>query len=84
VKRDGGIAYDPEEKAETLRQTFFPPPLQADLSDIEGYTYPPPIECPDLTIPEIGKAVRRTSPNKAPGTDGIINGIRPKALAPGL
>jgi ribonuclease HI len=80
VKQDGGLAHEPEEKAETLRQTFFPPPLQADLSDIEGYAYPPPIVCPDITIPEIEKAVRRTSPNKAPGTDGIINGILHQTL----
>jgi hypothetical protein len=80
VKQDGGLAHEPEEKAETLRQTFFPPPLQADLSDIEGYAYPPPIECPDITTPEIEKAVRRSSPNKAPGTDGIINGILHQTL----
>jgi hypothetical protein len=53
----------------------FPPPPQADPPDIEGLAYPPPIECPDMTIPEIKKAVCRMSPNKAPGTDGIINGI---------
>jgi hypothetical protein len=80
VKQDGGLAHEPEEMAETLRQTFFPPPLQADLSDIEGYAYPPPIECPDITIPEIEKAVRRSSPNKAPGSDGIINGILHQTL----
>jgi ribonuclease HI len=80
VKQDGGLAHEPDEKAEALRQTFFPPPLQADLSDIEGYAYPPPIECPEITIPEIEKAVRGTSPNKAPGTDGIINGILHQTL----
>ncbi|KAJ6114107.1 hypothetical protein N7512_007552 [Penicillium capsulatum] len=80
VKQNGGLAHEPEEKAETLRQTFFPSPPQADLSDIEGYVYPPPTECPDITIPEIEKAVRRASPNKAPGTDGIINGILHQTL----
>jgi hypothetical protein len=80
VKQDGGLAHEPEEKAETLRQTFFPPPPQADLSDIEGYAYPPPIECPDITLPEIERAVRRASRNKAPGTDGIINGILHQTL----
>ncbi|EDN04471.1 predicted protein [Histoplasma mississippiense (nom. inval.)] len=80
VKLDGGSAHRPEEKAEVLRQTFFPPPLQADLSDIGGYEYPPPIECPDITVAEIEKAVRRASPNKAPGADGITNGILHQTL----
>jgi hypothetical protein len=75
VKADGELAHQPEEKAEVLRQSFFPPPLQADLSDIEGYDYPLSIECPDITLPEIEKAVRRAAPNKAPGTDSITNGI---------
>lgn len=66
VKQDGGLAQEPEEKAEILRQTFFPPPVQANLSDIEGYRYPPPLECPDITVSEIEKAVRRASPHKAP------------------
>ena len=65
----------PEEKAEILRQSFFPPPLNADLSDIDGYTYPLPIECPEITPSEVARAVRRAAPNKAPGTDGITNGI---------
>jgi hypothetical protein len=62
-------------KAEVLRQAFFPPPLQADLSDVEGYEYPPPIECPEITMSEVENAVRRATPNKAPGTDGITNSI---------
>ncbi|EPS26195.1 hypothetical protein PDE_01131 [Penicillium oxalicum 114-2] len=80
VKQDRGLTQEPGEKAETLRQTFFPPPLQADLSDIDRYAYPLPIECPDITIPEIEKAVRRSSPNKAPGPDGIINSILHQTL----
>ena len=76
VKPDGGSVHQPEEKAEVLRQTFFPPPPQADLSDIDGYEYPPTIECPAITTVEIERAVRRASPNKAPGADGISNGIQ--------
>ena len=75
VKSNGELAHHPEEKAELLRQTFFPPPAVADLSDIEGYEYPQPIECPEITRPEIEKAVRTSAPNKAPGADGITNGI---------
>jgi ribonuclease HI len=73
VKQDGTLAQRAEEKVETLRQSFFPPPHQADLSDIDGYHYPPAIECPDITLREIERAVRKASPNKAPGTDGIPN-----------
>jgi ribonuclease HI len=75
AKPNGEIAQQPEEKAEVLRQAFFPPPRQADLADIAGYEYPPPIECPDVTMAEVEKAVRKAAPNKAPGTDGITNSI---------
>ena len=75
VKAKGELAHQPEEKAELLRQTFFPLPALADLSDIEGYEYPPSIECPDITMQEIEKAVRTCARNKAPGADGITNGI---------
>jgi ribonuclease HI len=80
MKPDGELACQAEEKAETLRQSFFPPPLQADLSDVNGYEYPQPIECPEITLPEIEKAVRRAAPNKAPGTDDITNGILHQTL----
>jgi ribonuclease HI len=79
-KPDGGSAHLPAEKAETLRQSFFPPPLKADLSDINGYEYPPAIECPEITLREIEIAVRKTAPNKAPGDDNIINGILHQTL----
>jgi hypothetical protein len=80
MKPDGELASRPEEKAETLRQSFFPPPLQAYLSDISGYEYPQPIECPEITSSEIEKAVRRAAPNKAPGTDNITNDILHQTL----
>ena len=63
-----------------LRQSFFPPPCQADLSDIGDYEYPPSIECPDITMVEVEKAIRTASPNKAPGLDGITNGILHQTL----
>lgn len=80
AKPDGELAEEPDEKAEVLRQSFFPPPRRADLSDLEGYQYPPPIDCPEITTAEIEKAVRKASPNKAPGADGITNGILHKTL----
>jgi hypothetical protein len=72
---NGGIAHLVEEKAETLRQSSFPRPIAADWSDINGYESPPAIECPEITLLEIERVVRRAAPNKAPGTDDITNGI---------
>lgn len=77
---DGGLAEGPGEKAEVLRQSFFPPPSQADLSDIQGYQYPEPIDCPAITASEIKKAVRTAAPNKAPGADGITNRVLHETL----
>lgn len=57
-----------------LRASFFPAPVQADLSDVPGYDYPTTCPCPPITDSEILRAVNRASPNKAPGPDGIING----------
>jgi hypothetical protein len=80
VRPDGELAHEPQEKAELLRQSFFPPPARADLSDTEGYQYPPAIECPDVTEAEIEQVIRRASPNKALGGDGITNGILQRVL----
>jgi hypothetical protein len=80
MKPDGELAHQAEEKAETLRQSFFPPPLRANLSDINEYEYPQPIKCPEITPQEIVKAVRRAAPNKAPSTDDITNGILHQTL----
>uniref|UniRef100_A0A8H7K2N2 RNase H type-1 domain-containing protein n=1 Tax=Bionectria ochroleuca TaxID=29856 RepID=A0A8H7K2N2_BIOOC len=80
ARPNGELVQRPEEKAELLRQAFFPPPRQADVSDIHGYEYPSPIECPDITTSEVENAVRRAAPNKAPGTDGITNAILHKTL----
>lgn len=80
AKPNGELVQRPEEKAELLRQAFFPPPRQADVSDIHGYEYPSPIECPDITTSEVENAVRRAAPNKAPGTDRITNAILHKTL----
>jgi exonuclease III len=79
-KPEGGWAHRAEEKAETLRQSFFPLPLRADLSDIDGYEYPTPITCPDITKTEIERVVHRAAPNKAPGTDDIPNTILHQTL----
>jgi hypothetical protein len=60
------------EKAEMLREVFFPAPPPADLTDIEGSFYPTPTSCPlIITEREVEEALRRPAPDKAPGPDGI-------------
>jgi hypothetical protein len=80
MKPDGELAYHADEKAETLRQSFFPPLLRADLLDISGYEYPQPIDCLEIMLQEIAKAVRKAALNKAPSTDDITNGILHQTL----
>lgn len=77
---DGSVAQEATAKAEVLRQSFFPPPRWADLSDTIGYEYPEAIECPEITLNEITQAIRRAAPNKAPGVDGITNKILHQTL----
>ena len=78
----GDQTYDtPERKAQALRETLFPPPPEADLSDIPGYEYPEPLQMPAITEKEVCQAVRRAAPNKAPGPDGIPNLTLHRALA---
>ena len=79
-KPDGGLAQEASEKAETLRQSFFPPPPTAELLDTADYEYPEAIECPEVTTTEIVRAVRAAAPNKAPGTDGITNKVLHESL----
>ena len=74
-KPNGELAIDVADKAETLRQLFFPPPLTADLSDIDHFDYLNPIECPEITSAEVEKAIRKAAPDKAPGADDIPNRI---------
>lgn len=79
---------DIEDKATLLRQTAFPKPLEANLIDIPGYTYPTAIYTPQtLEDQEIRRACLRSKPLKAPGPDGIPNFLvhllirtRPKPL----
>jgi hypothetical protein len=79
-REDGSLATDPEEKASILRASFFPPPVDADVRDIANTEYPTPYCCPPIIEAEIERAVKRASPNKAPGPDGITNNILHKVL----
>lgn len=65
-----------EAKVQVLRETFFPKPLAADLSDI-GISRPPPepIDFPLITEHEVRRAIRQAPAEKAPGADGIPNKV---------
>jgi exonuclease III len=70
---DGGLARTVEEKMATLRETFFPAPIEADLSDIPAQESPRTGNLIDLTENEIYKAIYRPKQDKAPGIDGLPN-----------
>ena len=72
---DGEMERDPERKAKLLQEAFFPTPPEAELSDLEGFAYQEPHTFPCITQNEIERAIRSTSPKKAPGPDGIPNHV---------
>lgn len=67
-------------KADLLCQSFFPTPPEPDLTDIGNYEYRPPINLPPIKTREIREAIMKTPTKKAPGTDGIPNGILHEVL----
>lgn len=63
-----------EKKADMLKDKFFPPPPEADLTDIQEFTYPQTPTCPlIITREEVLAAIRRPKADKAPGPDDIPN-----------
>lgn len=64
---------EPSEKADLFRDTFFPAPPDADLTDIHRTEYNGQTEMPPITEKEVVDAIRAVSPLKAPGPDGIAN-----------
>ena len=65
---------EPEPKTNLLLRTFFPPPVQADLTDITNSTlYPHAHTIEPITANEIRKAIEQAPPRKAPEGDGIPN-----------
>ena len=69
VLQDSNLA-----KTAILTKQFFPPPLEADLADIEGYNYPHPVTIPqEVTSDHVLMAIKRLPPDKAPGPDKIVN-----------
>jgi len=76
LKRDARVAQDIRSKAELLRDTHFPPPPEADLSDIPGFAYPTPLEVPaELSLAEVKRAILKTKKDNAPGPDEIPNRV---------
>ena len=70
-----GVQHDSNKaKANILALHFFPPPRDADLSDIEGHLYPAEHDVPQIvTADEVAKVLKQSAPDKAPGPDGIPN-----------
>lgn len=62
---DGQFAEDPAAKAEAFKHVFFPPPPEADLSDMEGFEYGPAKgRDRDITVDEVEQALRDCPPTK--------------------
>ena len=76
LKRGAIEARDSRSKAELLRDAHFPPPPEADLSDIHNFDYPPPEAVPAaLSHEEVIRAIRKTKKDNSPGLDGIPNRV---------
>jgi len=75
-----GLITASEGKARIFKETFFPTPPEADLTDLEGYLYPPSVEWNSIQSHEIVNAIKRAASNKAPGTDGTPNRVLKIAL----
>jgi len=70
------VAQDIHSKAELLKDTLFPPPPAADLSNIPGYEYPELIKVPaELSIDEVKRAILRSKKDSAPGPNKIPNRV---------
>jgi hypothetical protein len=59
-----------------LKQAHFSPPVEADLSDLEGYSYPERISIPEeLAENEALDVIKELAKDKASGPDGIPNRV---------
>lgn len=62
-----------DEKIALLKENFFPRMKEADLSDLQDYNYPEPVDWPPFTPREVQVALSSVATRKAPGPDGIPN-----------
>lgn len=77
----GAVASTFEEKVELFKDTFFPAPPDADLTDINGAVYPTPYEdSPVITVKEVRAAIKAPNAFKAPGWTGIPHFVLQLAL----
>lgn len=76
----GHKATKPEEKAELLKETFFPRPPDANLDDLEDITYTGQIPIPPITVQEVEDTIHNVPSLKAPGPDKIPNLVLKIAL----
>ncbi|OHW95426.1 reverse transcriptase [Colletotrichum incanum] len=67
------VATTPGEKAALFKETFFPPPPEANLKDIDNASYSNQIILPPISESEVEEAIQEAAPLKAPGPDGITN-----------
>ncbi|OHW97034.1 reverse transcriptase [Colletotrichum incanum] len=67
------IATTPGEKAALFKETFFPPPPEANLGDIDNASYSNQIILPLISESEVEEAIQEAAPLKAPGPDGVTN-----------
>ncbi|KAL8797098.1 MAG: hypothetical protein Q9182_007242, partial [Xanthomendoza sp. 2 TL-2023] len=77
---DGTTITTKTGKAETLARSCFPIPREADLDDTENYQYPTPISMPEITEPEILRAINNAANGKQSGDDEIPNEILKRTL----
>lgn len=76
LHHNGRVADSFLSKAEMLKDKFFPPPPEAELTDTQGFIHPQAQTCPlVITKEEVAAAIRRPKADKAPGPDGIPNRI---------
>ena len=80
AKPNNTIATEIPEKQSLLKNSFFPPARQANLDDIQEYTYPTPKEFPEITKREIRTAINTSHPNKAAEEDGLTFRVLQTAL----
>lgn len=69
-------AHDPTSKVAMLRDTHFPPLIDADSRDLADFHYPQEVEMlSELIEMEVTQAILWTAKYKAPGPDGILNRV---------
>jgi hypothetical protein len=71
IQHENGVANTPQDKAQIFHEAFCIPTAPYDDSDIATADYPLPATNIVLTIEAFDDAVKRLSPDKAPGLSGV-------------